>query len=230
MRLKELREQVLEANLELVRRHLVLYTFGNASGVSPEEGLVAIKPSGVPFEKLKPEHIVLSDLEGNVVEGDLRPSSDLPTHVILYRAFPGLGGVVHTHSTYATAFAQAAREVPCLGTSQADYWRGAVPVTDPLEEVEIEGAYEKNTGKQIVRRFAKLKPDQLPGVLVHGHGPFTWGASPAEAVRHAVLLEEFARVAWLTLSLNPSVQPLPVVHLDRHFLRKHGPGATYGQR
>ncbi len=229
MRLKKLRKQVVTANVELVSRNLVLYTFGNASGIDRESGLVAIKPSGVPFEELAPEHIVLTDLEGNVVDGDLRPSSDLPTHLELYKAFPELGGIVHTHSTYATSFAQAGHEIPCLGTSQADYWHGAVPVTEPMPEDEIRGAYEKNTGAAIIRRFDQSKAMDLPGVLVRGHGPFTWGESPAKAVFHAVILEEFARMAYLTLTLNPETPPLRQVHLDKHFLRKHGEGAYYGQ-
>jgi L-ribulose-5-phosphate 4-epimerase len=229
MKLKELREEVLEANLEIVRRKLVLYTFGNASGISREEGLVAIKPSGVPFEELRPEHMVLTDLEGKVVEGDLRPSSDLDTHLVLYKASPPIGGVVHTHSTYATAFAQAGREIPCLGTTQADYWYGSVPVTRPLSEEEIRGEYEENTGHAIVRRFDGLAGEDRPGILVNGHGPFTWGASATKAAFHAVILEELAKIAHLTLALNPQAAPLPQVHLDKHFLRKHGPGAYYGQ-
>ena len=195
MRLEKLREEVLETNLELVRRRLVLYTFGNASGISRREGLVAIKPSGVPFEELRAADIVLTDLDGNVVEGDLHPSSDLPTHLEIYKAFAGVGGVVHTHSTYATSWAQAGREIPCLGTTQADYWYGAVPITEPLSADEIQSAYEENTGRAIVRRLAKLDPGSLPGILVAGHGPFAWGVSASKAVFHAVILEELARMA-----------------------------------
>lgn len=228
MTLDELRREVLEANRELVRRGLVLYTFGNASGLWLRQGLVVIKPSGVPFEELTEEQMVVTDLDGRVVEGRLRPSSDLPTHLEIYRAF-GAGGVVHTHSTYATAWAQAGREIPCYGTTQADYCRGPVPVTAPLEPAEIAGDYEGNTGRAIVRRFSGLNPREAPWVLVHGHGPFTWGATPQEALFHAVILEEVARLAWLTASLNPAAEPLPQVHIDRHFLRKHGPQATYGQ-
>jgi L-ribulose-5-phosphate 4-epimerase len=228
MTLDELRREVLEANRELIRRGLVLYTFGNASGLWLQQGLVVIKPSGVPFEELTPEQMVVTDLDGRVVEGRLRPSSDLPTHLEIYRAF-GAGGVVHTHSTYATAWAQAGREIPCYGTTQADYCRGPVPVTAPLEAAEIAGDYERNTGRAIVRRFRGLNPREAPWVLVHGHGPFTWGATPSEALFHAVILEEVARLAWLTVSLNPAAEPLPAVHIDRHFLRKHGPQATYGQ-
>ena len=229
MKLENLRQDVLEANVELIRRGLVLYTFGNASGISRRDGLIAIKPSGVPFDALQPEDIVLTDLDGAVVDGSLRPSSDLETHLEIYKAFPHVGGVVHTHSTYATAFAQAAREIPCLGTTQADYFHGAVPVTAPLSAPEIEEAYERNTGLAIVRRFVGADPRRFPGVLVHGHGPFTWGESVAKAVFHAVILEELARMAFLTLTLSPAAAPLPQAQLDKHFLRKHGPAATYGQ-
>jgi len=230
MKLEALRKEVLEANLELVRRNLVLFTFGNASGIDRTEGLVAIKPSGVPFEQLKPEDIVLTDLEGHVVEGSLRPSSDLPTHLELYKAFPQIGGVVHTHSPYATAWAQAGRELPCLGTTHADYFYGPVPLTQPLTPEEVREAYEKNTGLAIVRRFAAIDPEAVPGVLVYGHGPFTWGKSATEAAFHAVILEELARIAWLTLALNPAAKPLPQAQLEKHYLRKHGPGAYYGQK
>jgi len=229
MKLKQLREEVIEANLEIERRRLVLYTFGNASGIARDEGLVAIKPSGVPFADLRPEQIVLTDLDGKVVDSSLRPSSDLDTHLELYRAFPGIGGVVHTHSTNATAFAQARREIPCCGTTQADYWYGPVPVTAPLTAEEVEGDYERNTGRAIVRRLAGMNADDLPGVLVAGHGPFTWGASAAKAAFHAVILEELATMAVLTLALNPAVEPLLQAEIDKHFLRKHGPSATYGQ-
>jgi L-ribulose-5-phosphate 4-epimerase len=230
MRLKKLRKDVVAANVELVSRNLVLYTFGNASGIDREKGLIAIKPSGVPFDDLRPEHIVLTDLNGNVVDGDLNPSSDLPTHVGLYKAFPDIGGIVHTHSTYASAYAQAGREIPCLGTTHADYWYGPVPVTDAMPADDIRGEYEKNTGDAIVRRFEGIKAMDRPGVLVNGHGPFTWGASPAKAVFHAVILEELARMTYISLTLNPEAQPLPQVHIDKHFLRKHGPGASYGQK
>jgi len=229
MLLKTLREEVLEANLEIVRRGLVMYTFGNASGYDKASGLVVIKPSGVPFEKLTPAGMVVSDLDANIVEGELRPSSDLPTHVQLYRAFEGLGGVVHTHSTIATAWAQAGREIPCLGTTHADYFHGPVPVTGPLTDEEIAGDYERNTGLAIVRRFKALDASAHPGVLVRSHGPFAWGPTPAKAAMNAVLIEEIANIAFHTLALSPEIQPIRRSLHDRHFLRKHGPGATYGQ-
>src|SRR5579862_1891663 len=181
--LDELRKQVLDANLELVRAGLVIYTFGNASGISRADGLVAIKPSGVPYDAMRAAHLVITDLEGRIVEGTLRPSSDLDTHLALYRAFPAIGGVVHTHSRAATVWAQAGREIPCLGTTHADYFRGAVPVTDPMDPAEIEADYELNTGHAIIRRFAKLDPVESPAALVFGHGPFCWGATP-EAAAH----------------------------------------------
>jgi len=229
MMLESLREQVLDANLELVRRGLVLYTFGNASGIAREPGLVVIKPSGVPYESMKPRDLVISDMEGRIVEGDLRPSSDLPTHLAIYRAFPEVGGVAHTHSTHATAWAQAQREIPCLGTTHADYFRGPVPVTEPLEPAEIESEYEANTGQAIARRFAGLDPSEMRAVLVAGHAPFCWGATPAEAAHIAVVLEEIARMAFESATLNPAVRPLPDVLRDKHFLRKQGPAAYYGQ-
>lgn len=229
MMLESLREQVLDANLELVRRGLVLYTFGNASGIARELGLIIIKPSGVPYESMKPRDLVISDMEGRMVEGELRPSSDLPTHLAIYRAFPQVGGVAHTHSTHATAWAQAQREIPCLGTTHADYFRGPVPVTELLEPAEIESEYETNTGKAIARRFAALDPAEMRAVLVAGHAPFCWGATPAEAAHIAVVLEEIARIAFECLTLNPAVLPLADVLRDKHFLRKQGPAAYYGQ-
>jgi L-ribulose-5-phosphate 4-epimerase len=227
--LELLREEVLEANLELVRRGLVLYTFGNASGILRDEGLIVIKPSGVPYEKMRPEHLVLSDLDGKVVEGDLRPSSDLPTHAALYHAFPEIGGVVHTHSEYATAWAQARREIPCFGTTHADYFHGAVPVTDPLPETDISGEYEKNTGTAIVRTFAGRNPLSIPAVLVANHGPFTWGKNVTAAAHNAVVLESIARMAYFTSTLNQQASPISSALHDRHYLRKHGSKAYYGQ-
>jgi L-ribulose-5-phosphate 4-epimerase len=230
MILKELREEVLEANLELVRRGLVLYTFGNASGISREDGLVAIKPSGVPYETMKPEDLVVVDLEGKIVEGSLRPSSDLPTHLILYKAFSGIGGIAHTHSSAATAWAQAQKEIPCFGTTHADYFYGPVPVTKPLSASEIRSDYEANTGHAIVRRFKKLDPLQVPAVLVAGHAPFCWGRSPSEAAHIAVILEQIAAMAFQTINTNPKVRPISRHLHDKHFLRKHGSGAYYGQK
>jgi L-ribulose-5-phosphate 4-epimerase len=227
--LKQLREEVYEANMELVRRGLVLYTFGNASGILRGDDLVAIKPSGVPYEKLRPQDMVVVRLDGSPVEGAMRPSSDLPTHLVLYRAFAGLGGVVHTHSTFATAWAQAGREIPCLGTTHADYFHGPVPVTPPLEAGEIEGDYESNTGDAVVRRFTNLDSGSFSAVLVHGHGPFCWGPAPAQAAHTAVVLEEIARMAYYTITLNPEAPPISQALHDKHFLRKHGPGRYYGQ-
>jgi L-ribulose-5-phosphate 4-epimerase len=227
--LEALREEVLEANLELVRRGLVLYTFGNASGIARDQRLVVIKPSGVPYETMKPVDLVAVDLEGRAVEGKLRPSSDLPTHLVLYRAFPEIGGVAHTHSRYATAWAQAGREIPCLGTTHADYFHGAVPVTEPLTPEEIESDYEASTGHIIVRRLAGVSPLEMPAVLVASHGPFCWGKTASEAAHNAVLLEEVALVALLTLAANPEARPVSRALLDKHFHRKHGRGAYYGQ-
>lgn len=229
MLLEKLRAEVLDANLELQRRGLVVYTFGNVSGISRQDGLVVIKPSGVPYDAMKAEDLVITDLDGKVVEGKLRPSSDLATHLVLYRAFPELGGVVHTHSTYATAWAQSGREIPCFGTTHADYFHGSIPLTQSLRDDEIKGEYEANTGKGIVRRFEALDPMKFPGVLVVGHGPFCWGRTAHDAAHMAVIMEELARMAFLSVSLTPSLPPLPQALTDKHFLRKHGPGAYYGQ-
>lgn len=228
--LEALRQEVLEANLELVRRGLVLYTFGNASGIAREQGLVVIKPSGVPYETMKPSDLVVTDLDGKIVEGTLRPSSDLPTHLILYRAFPAIGGVAHTHSRAATAWAQAGREIPCLGTTHADYFAGSVPVTRPLQPRDIKKEYEANTGHAIVRRLKKLDALETPAVLVAGHAPFCWGKDVAEAAHVAVVLEEIATLALQTLAANPKARPLSRHLHDKHFYRKHGSGAYYGQR
>jgi L-ribulose-5-phosphate 4-epimerase len=229
MLLKTLREQVLEANLELVRRGLVLYTFGNVSGIDRAQNLVAIKPSGVPYEKLTPEHIVISDLSGKIVDGDLRPSSDLPTHLELYRHFPNIGGVAHTHSEFATAWAQAEKPIPCFGTTHADYFHGSVPVTQRLTAAEIARDYEQETGAAICRILDGANPDNIPAVLVAGHAPFCWGATAAEAAHNAVILEYVARMACHTLSINAESQPLTRELHDKHFLRKHGHNAYYGQ-
>lgn len=227
--LDQLRETVLQANLELVRRSLVLYTFGNASGIDRGRGLVVIKPSGVPYEELTADSLVVLDLTGRVVEGGLNPSSDAPTHLELYRRFPEIGGVVHTHSSYATAWAQAGLDLPCYGTTHADYFRGAVPCTRPLTSGEINGDYEAETGRVIAARFADLDYREIPAVLVAGHGPFTWGRDALDAAHHSAILEELARTAAVTRSLNPSLTGLDTVLRDKHFLRKHGPGAYYGQ-
>jgi L-ribulose-5-phosphate 4-epimerase len=204
-------------------------TFGNASGIDRASGLVVVKPSGVSYETMRPEHMVVVELaSGPVVEGNLKPSTDTPTHLVLYRAFPGIGGIVHTHSLQATAWAQARREIPALGTTHADYWHGPVPCTRPMTADEIRDNYEVNTGQVIVERFANLDPLQRPGVLVASHGPWTWGRTVAEAVDHAVVLEFLARLASATLRIQPTEEILPAL-LDKHFLRKHGPGAYYGQ-
>jgi L-ribulose-5-phosphate 4-epimerase len=228
--LDKLRTEVLEANLEIVRRGLVLYTFGNASAVDREEGLVVIKPSGVPYDHMKPSDMVITDLEGRMVEGSLRPSSDLDTHTALYRAFPGIGGIVHTHSRHATSWAQACREIPCFGTTHADYFHGPVPVTECLTPEEIAKDYEANTGVAIVRRLQGCDPLACPAVLVAGHAPFCWGKTVAEAAYHAVIVEELAAMAWQTLTINPEAQPISKDLRDKHHFRKHGPGAYYGQK
>jgi L-ribulose-5-phosphate 4-epimerase len=229
MLLKTLREQVLEANLELVSRGLVLSTFGNVSGIDRGEGLVAIKPSGVPYTDLTPAHIVISNLAGKIVDGNLRPSSDLPTHIELYKHFPNIGGVAHTHSEFATSWAQAETPIPCFGTTHADYFHGPVPVTDRLSASEIAGDYELETGTAICRTFVEIDPDSIPAVLVAGHAPFCWGPSAAEAAHIAVILEYVAKMASHTLSINAESRPLTRELHDKHFLRKHGRKAYYGQ-
>ena len=228
--LETLRAEVLEANLELVRRGLVLYTFGNASGVSRGDGLVVIKPSGVPYGEMTPGHMVVTDLQGNIVEGDLRPSTDLPTHVALYRAFPSIGGVVHTHSRHATAWAQAGREIPCFGTTHADYFHGAIPVTPRLSADEVESEYEAHTGVKIIRTIGTRDPLSCPAVLVAGHAPFCWGATVTEAAHTAVIVEELAAMAWMTVTINAAATPISQALRDKHHFRKHGATASYGQR
>jgi L-ribulose-5-phosphate 4-epimerase len=228
--LPKLREEVLEANLELVRQGLVLYTFGNASGISREDDLVVIKPSGVPYEEMKPEHLVVTDLQGKTVQGSLRPSSDLPTHLVLYRAFPTIGGVTHTHSQYATAWAQARRPVPCFGTTHADYFHGPIPVTAVMRNEEVAAEYEKNTGDVIVRALAGTDPAATPGILVANHGPFAWGPNATAAAHNAVIMEAIARTAYFTVTLNPAAEAIGSVLHDKHYLRKHGANAYYGQK
>ncbi|MGP8163116.1 MAG: L-ribulose-5-phosphate 4-epimerase AraD [Acidimicrobiales bacterium] len=227
--LNELREAVLKANLALVRHGLVTLTWGNASGIDRAAGLVVIKPSGVPYEEMGVEDLVVVDLAGRVVEGARRPSTDVPTHLLLYRSFPAIGGVVHTHSTWATAWAQAGREIPLFGTTHADLCPGAVPIARRLSDDEVRGAYEENTGVVLREVIGDRGIDEVPCALVPGHGPFTWGASVAQAVERAVTLEAVARMALLTLLVRPGADPLPAVVVDRHFTRKHGPGAYYGQ-
>ncbi|WP_433972976.1 L-ribulose-5-phosphate 4-epimerase [Tunturiibacter lichenicola] len=229
MLLKELRTSVLEANLELVKRGLVLYTFGNASGIDREQGLVVIKPSGVDYEELRPEYMVVTDLNGKIVDGKLKPSSDLDTHTLLYREFPTIGAVVHTHSEYATSFAQAGLPIPALGTTHADYFHGPVPVTSVLTDEAIGGRYVHETGLAIVERFKGLDPLAIPAVLVAGHAPFCWGPTPYEAAHNAVVLEAVARMAYRTLTLRASSEGVSQALLDRHYHRKHGAAATYGQ-
>jgi L-ribulose-5-phosphate 4-epimerase len=229
MLLQSLREEVLDANLELVRRGLVLYTFGNASGISREDGLIAIKPSGVAYDKMTPQDLVITDLEGEIVEGKLQPSSDLPTHVELYKRFSTIGGVAHTHSEFATAWAQACRPLPCFGTTHADYFHGPVPVTPSLTAEEIAGDYEKNTGLAICRVFDGLGTDDIPAVLVAGHAPFCWGISAADAARNAVILESVAKMAYYTMGIAAEAGPISRELHSKHFLRKHGRNAYYGQ-
>ncbi|HOC88263.1 MAG TPA: L-ribulose-5-phosphate 4-epimerase [bacterium] len=225
----ELKERVYRANMELTRHGIVIFTFGNVSAIDRQAGVVAIKPSGVAYELLKPEEVVIVDLEGRVVEGELRPSSDTATHLVLYHAFPVIGGIAHTHSTYAVAWAQAARPIPVLGTTHADSLHVDVPCTDFMNAAAIEGGYEVETGRQIVRTFTRYSPQEVEMVLVAGHGPFTWGATPEKAVQNSVLLEELARMACLTLQINPHASRLPQTLIDKHYQRKHGPGAYYGQ-
>ncbi len=229
MRFVPLQTKVLEANLEIVRRGLVLYTFGNASGIDREAGVVAIKPSGVPYEQMTPADMVVCDLDGKIIEGTLKPSSDLDTHLELYRTFPSIGGVIHTHSQFATSWAQAGRSIPAFGTTHADYFHGPVPVTEELSDEEIEGDYVLNTGKAIVRRFRDLDPVAMPAVLVAGHAPFCWGKTPMDAAHNAVVLETVARMALYTAILCPEGSGVSQALLDRHYQRKHGAKATYGQ-
>jgi len=228
--LEQLRAEVFRANLDLVRHGLVTLTWGNVSGIDRSSGRVVIKPSGVDYESMTPDDMVILDMDGNVVECHLRPSSDAPTHLCLYNSFSEIGGIVHSHSTYATMFAQACREIPCLGTTHADHFRGPVPVTRFITADEVRKGYEIETGKIIVARFAGLSPVDTPGVLVAGHAPFAWGNNPADAVNNSLILERIAQMALGTLQLQPTITPLPEYIQEKHYQRKHGPQAYYGQK
>ena len=227
--LEELKQKVYEANMELPRRGLITYTWGNVSGIDREKGLFVIKPSGVDYDVLKPSDMVVMDLKGNKVEGEMNPSSDTATHVELYNAFKEIGGIVHTHSPHATAWAQAGRALPCYGTTHADYFYGEIPCARNLTAEEIEEGYEMNTGRVIIETFQGKNPVYIPAVLCKNHGPFTWGKDAAEAVHNAVVLEEIARMNFMTELINPQVGPAPQCMQDKHFMRKHGPNAYYGQ-
>ena len=227
--LEELKKTVCEANLLLPKHGLVTFTWGNVSGIDREKGLVVIKPSGVPYDGMQPEDMVVVDLDGKLVEGKWKPSSDTPTHVVLYKAFPECGGIVHTHSRWATTFAQAKKEISAMGTTHADYFYGAVPCTRPMTDREIRGEYEKETGNVIVETFADRNPADIPGVVVCSHGPFAWGTDPMNAVHNAVVMEEVAFMNWHAMVLNPELGPMQQTLLDKHYLRKHGKNAYYGQ-
>ena len=230
--LEELKRSVYEANMELPRRGLVTYTWGNVSGIDRELGLFVIKPSGVEYDELKPEDLVVMDLNGNKVEGKMNPSSDTKTHLVLYNAFPTIGGIVHTHSPYAVGWAQAGQDIPAFGTTHADYFYGPIPCVRHLTQEELDEDYEMNTGKIIAETFREreIDPAAVPGVICHSHGPFTWGRDAAQAVYHAVVLEEVARMGIFTRMVDPLAEPAPQRYLDKHYLRKHGPNAYYGQR
>lgn len=230
--LEELKEKVCKANLDLVKHGLVIFTWGNVSAIDRQSGLVVIKPSGVSYDNMKPSDMVVVDLDGKVVEGDLNPSSDTPTHVELYKAFPNIGGVVHTHSTYATAFAQAGKDIPNIGTTHADYFYQDIPCTRDMTEAEVKGAYELETGKVIVDEFLnrrKINPDHTPGVLVKNHGPFSWGKDADNAVYNAKVMEQCAKMAFVAFSVNPGLTMNPLL-IEKHYQRKHGPNAYYGQK
>ena len=226
--LEELKEKVFRANLDLVKHGLVIFTWGNVSAIDRASGLVVIKPSGVDYETMQVRDMVVVDLEGNIVEGDLRPSSDTPTHLVLYRAFPEIGGVVHTHSTYATAWAQAGKDIPNIGTTHADYFHNDIPCTKDMTEAQVKGEYEKETGNVIVERFKFLNPVHTPGVLVKNHGPFVWGTDANNAVHNAVVMEQVAKMASIAYMVNPNLTMNPLL-VEKHFSRKHGPNAYYGQ-
>ena len=227
--LEALKEKVFRANLDLVKYGLVIFTWGNVSAIDRENNLVVIKPSGVSYETMVAADMVVVDLDGNIVEGGLRPSSDMPTHLMLYKAFSEIGGIVHTHSTYATAWAQAGRDIPNIGTTHADYFHDAIPCTAEMSRAEVEGNYEKETGRVIVRCFKEIDPVHTPGVLVRNHGPFAWGRDAADAVHNAVVLEQVAKMAYLSYQINPALTMNPLL-VEKHFNRKHGPNAYYGQK
>lgn len=228
--LTNLKKEVLQANLDLFRSGLVTLTWGNASGISRSEGLIVIKPSGVEYDKLTIDDLVVVDFENKIVEGNKRPSSDTPTHIELYKAFPGIGGIAHSHSTYATIFAQACKEIPCLGTTHADNFSGNIPLTRFLTKEEIEIDYEKNTGTVIIEKFREINYLNMPGVLVAGHAPFCWGKNSSDAVKNSIVLENVAKMALLTLHLNPEIKELPEYISQKHYQRKHGPNSYYGQK
>lgn len=228
--LEVLKEKVCKANLALVAHGLVLFTWGNVSAIDPDTKYVIIKPSGISYDNMKPEDMVVLDLDGNIVEGKWRPSSDTPTHLELYKAYPEIGGIVHTHSTYATAFAQAGRDIPAYGTTHADYFYGDIPCARRLTKEEVEGAYEKNTGLVMIETLGDRNPMEVPAMLTTSHGPFAWGKDADEAVYHAVVLEEVARMSLLTEQINPKAQSADKYLLDKHYLRKHGKNAYYGQK
>lgn len=226
---EELKEKVFKANLDLVKHGLVIFTWGNVSAIDREKGRVIIKPSGVSYEEMKADDMVVLDLDGNIMEGKLKPSSDTPTHLVLYRAFPEIGGIVHTHSTYATSWAQAGVGIPNIGTTHADYFSDAIPCTRSMTQQEVEGEYEKETGNVIVERFENLNPVHIPGVLVANHGPFSWGKNADEAVYNAVVMEQVAKMATISYNINPELTMNPHL-ITKHFQRKHGPNAYYGQK
>lgn len=226
--LEDLKKKVCQANLDLVKHGLVIFTWGNVSAIDKETKLVVIKPSGVSYDDMKPEDMVVVDLDGNIVEGTLKPSSDTPTHLEIYKAFPETGGVVHTHSTYATAWAQAGCDIPNIGTTHSDYFAEAIPCTRQMNEKEVKGEYEKETGSVIIERFQGINPVYVPGVLVHNHGPFSWGKNADDAVHNAVVMEQVAKMAFIAYNVNPQLHMNPLL-VQKHFYRKHGPGAYYGQ-
>ena len=223
-----LKNEVFQANLELVKYGLVIFTWGNVSGIDREKGLVVIKPSGVSYNDMKPDDMVVLDLDGKIIEGKMKPSSDTATHLELYKAFPEIGGVVHTHSTYATAWAQAGKDIPSIGTTHADYFSDAIPCTRDMTETEVKGEYEKETGTVIIERFKELNPNYIPGVLVKNHGPFSWGKDANDAVHNAVVMEQVAKMAFIAYNINPNLTMNDLL-IQKHFYRKHGPGAYYGQ-